>query len=123
MSLTVLMLDDSPTFLEIVRKVLVSEGHSVVSTANWGELAHLIRRSHPDVLVLDMNLDHPGISGLVIAQTLRKFYAVPILFLSSEPKETLEAATRAVPRSRYLPKANFQQHLGPTLFDVARLVA
>lgn len=102
--LHVAMLDDSPTFLMRVEALLSDRGFLVATTTRWQELA-LLLRSTPDLVLLDMNLGAPPVSGLDVGRMLRRFYDTPILFLSSEPEVELRAATEAVRNSSYLHKS------------------
>lgn len=67
---TVLVADDEPAVLEVIRKILVGCGYTVL-TASDGEGALAIAASNKiDVALLDINM--PGKSGLEVLQALRK---------------------------------------------------
>jgi two-component system OmpR family response regulator len=65
----ILVVDDEPHIVEVVRAYLVREGHEVL-TAGDGEVAlALLEASPPDVIVLDVML--PGRSGFDVLRELR----------------------------------------------------
>lgn len=89
----ILLMDDSPIFLEIMRAALEKEGFAVVCASNLGELDE-VRSTAPSDLVL-MDVQMPEAFGDDIAMTLRHAYGVqaPIYLLSS--LDETELAERA----------------------------
>jgi two-component system, OmpR family, alkaline phosphatase synthesis response regulator PhoP len=81
----VLVVDDEPAILEIVRDYLADAGYRV-STARSGEdaLRH-VRSIRPDLVVLDLGL--PGLDGLDVARTIRETSGVPIIMLTARSDE------------------------------------
>lgn len=66
---SVLVVDDDPAQLELIRRTLEGAGYAV-ALASDGEQAILqLQKSVPDALVLDLGL--PGISGLEVARRVR----------------------------------------------------
>jgi two-component system alkaline phosphatase synthesis response regulator PhoP len=64
----VLVVDDEPAIVEIVRDYLADAGYRV-STAHSGEDAlRQVRSIRPDLIVLDLGL--PGVDGLDVARTI-----------------------------------------------------
>lgn len=98
----ILIVDDSPAFVEATTDSLVARGYEVASVDSWLEVAPALRREQPDALLVDINL--PGLTGDVVARTVRRFYTGPIVFVSSEPEERLKQACAGVERSDYLRK-------------------
>lgn len=65
----ILVVDDEPHILDVVRAYLVRDGHEV-STAADGDTALAFARDHsPDLIVLDVML--PGRSGFAVLRELR----------------------------------------------------
>jgi DNA-binding NarL/FixJ family response regulator len=69
MSLTVLIVDDHPSFRATARMLLESEGWTVIGEAADGAQGlEAARRLQPDLVLLDVNL--PDIDGFHVAERL-----------------------------------------------------
>jgi DNA-binding response OmpR family regulator len=83
---TVLVIDDDPAIVELVRDFLQADGFGVI-TAESGDLGlDLAQRQSVDCVVLDVMM--PGMSGYEFCRLLRERRDVPILFLSARSTET-----------------------------------
>ena len=81
----VLVVDDEPAIVEIVRDYLADAGYRV-STAHSGEEAlRQVRSIRPDLIVLDLGL--PGVDGLDVARAIRQSYRIPIIMLTARSDE------------------------------------
>ena len=86
---TVLMVDDSPVFLEAARRLLEREGLSVVGAASTSAMAiDATERLRPDVVLVDIMLGQE--SGIDLARRLveRSVGGVPavVILISTESK-------------------------------------
>jgi DNA-binding response OmpR family regulator len=85
MPLRILVVDDEVSLRETLAYNLEREGY-VVDTAVNGEKAIIsARRSHPDLIILDVML--PGMDGFDVCRELRRDMTVPILMLSARDEE------------------------------------
>jgi CheY-like chemotaxis protein len=102
----VLIIDDSPTAVEKVRRVLVDEGHTVESLSRMIELGGMLRSSPPDLVLLDLNM--PGLSGDGFAQLIHRFSAgsIPIIIYSSEDRSRLTTSARELRASGWVHKSD-----------------
>ncbi len=83
---TILIVDDEPPILRLLRTSLASQGFQVVEAANGETALAEAERSSPDLVILDLGL--PDMDGLDVIRTLRGAgNAVPILVLSSRSDE------------------------------------
>ena len=86
MSERVLVIEDDPAILKLLRRGLAYEGY-LVDTATDGRSGLLMARdNHPDLVVLDWML--PGMDGLEVCHRLRTGGEVPILMLTA--KDTVQ---------------------------------
>ncbi len=86
MSERILVIEDDPAILKLLRRGLSYEGY-LVDTATDGHSGLLIARdNHPDLVVLDWML--PGMDGLEVCHRLRTGGDVPILMLTA--KDTIQ---------------------------------
>ena len=72
---TVLVVDDDPAIRRLIRTVLLSDGHTVEEASDGREALEAIRRSCPDVLILDLMM--PRIDGTEVFKRLEKIAARP----------------------------------------------
>src|SRR5262245_60929782 len=86
---TLLVIEDDPDIVEVVRYNLEREGFRVlVASAGDAGLAEA-RRAPPDLVVLDLML--PGLDGLAVCRALRAdpaTAALPVLMLTAKGEET-----------------------------------
>jgi DNA-binding NarL/FixJ family response regulator len=81
-AVTVLIVDDHPSFRASARSLLESEGYQVVGEAENGETAvDAARQLQPDLVLLDVQL--PGIDGFAVAKQLRRLEDPPVVILTS----------------------------------------
>ena len=79
-AVTVLIVDDHPSFRASARTLLEAEGYEIVGEA--GETAvEAARALQPDLVLLDVQL--PGIDGFAVANQLRKLEDPPVVILTS----------------------------------------
>jgi DNA-binding response OmpR family regulator len=81
----ILVVDDEPHIVELVRYNLQQDGYEVL-TAGDGETALSKSASErPDLIILDLML--PGVDGLEVCRRLRRESAVPIIMLTARGGE------------------------------------
>jgi two-component system, OmpR family, alkaline phosphatase synthesis response regulator PhoP len=86
-----LLVDDEPDLLDLLRYTLQQAGFDVETARDGAEALTLARTSPPELIVLDVMM--PGMSGLEVCQAIRSdpgMREIPILMLtarSAEPDE------------------------------------
>ncbi len=68
-SVKIVVADDDPDLLELLRINLEAEGHSVKVAADGTQALDLAMNASPDLLVLDVMM--PGLDGLEVTRLLR----------------------------------------------------
>ena len=81
MSRKILVVDDEPEIIKLVRAYLEQAGFTVVSAAEGQEALAVFRHEKPNLVILDLNL--PGMDGLDVCRTLRRSSEVPIIMLTA----------------------------------------
>lgn len=85
----VLLVDDSPTALYLLRAVFESEQYDVVTATDGREGLDAVRRCAPDLIVTDAVM--PGIDGFALLRGLRENPAtrrIPVIMLTSgDPRD------------------------------------
>ncbi len=88
MSDHILVIDDEPDILELVRFGLSQEGFSVETASTAGEGLACVARRRPDLVVLDLML--PDMSGTEVCRQLRsrpETAGLPVLMLTARGEE------------------------------------
>ena len=84
----VLIVDDDPDIVRLVRYNLSHSGYDVQSAGSGREALELVERQPPDLVVLDVML--PDVDGLEVCRTLRQHASskhIPILMLTARGEE------------------------------------
>src|SRR5205809_2898880 len=83
---TILVVDDEPGIVQIVRDYLQHGGFAVLVASDGPTALRTARTGRPDLVVLDLGL--PGIDGLDVARALRRDSSVPIIMLTARTEES-----------------------------------
>jgi two-component system response regulator MprA len=100
----ILVVDDDPNLLRMLRRGLALAGYSVRAAEDGESALRLLRSQEPDVLVLDVMLPEP-LDGLEVARRLRESGSdVPIIMLTARDQLADKVAGFASGADDYLPK-------------------
>jgi two-component system KDP operon response regulator KdpE len=84
---TVLVVDDEPKLIRLVREVLTATGFKVFSAARGSQAIELVATEQPDLLLLDIVLAD-DIDGYEVARRVREFSDLPIVMLTAKARES-----------------------------------
>ena len=136
----ILVVDDEPHILEVVRAYLARDGHDVVTATDGTAALELALGGAPDLVVLDVML--PGRSGFDILRELRRGgSAVPVILLTArddlidrvagleigaddyvtkpfEPRELVARVSAVLRRTSAAPSTSAAPAVPPTPVDV-----
>jgi two-component system, OmpR family, alkaline phosphatase synthesis response regulator PhoP len=99
---TVLVVDDAPEILRLVRDYLERAGFDVVTATGGEEALRAAHRRRPDLVILDLGL--PDLDGLDVARALRRDREVPIIMLTARTEEADRVAGLELGADDYVPK-------------------
>src|SRR5256712_3791129 len=85
MSQTVLVVEDDPKIVNLLRLYLTKEGFAVASAADGREALDAAIRVHPSLIIVDLMLPH--VDGVEVCRRLRATSDVPILMLTARVDE------------------------------------
>ena len=105
MSARILVVDDEPDLLELVRFNLSQAGFRVETATSGREALEALRRSPPDLMVLDLML--PDVPGNDIARQVRSdpsLADLPILMLTAKSEEVDRVVGFELGADDYVPK-------------------
>jgi twitching motility two-component system response regulator PilH len=89
MSRTILVVEDSPTEMQMVKTALQSRGYTVITAMNGEDGIEKARKERPQLVVLDIIL--PGKNGYQVCRDLKSFpdtKDVPVIMLTSKSQES-----------------------------------
>jgi CheY-like chemotaxis protein len=91
----IVLIEDDDLMREWLGRSLSSRGHEVDRYRRADEAIEAITADPPDVVVSDVHM--PGMSGIELGQALRaRGIGVPIVMMTADPSEALEARADAV---------------------------
>ena len=83
---TILVVDDEPRIVQLVRDYLEHGGFTVLVASDGAAALRTARTGRPDLVVLDLGL--PGLDGLDVTRALRRDGEVPIIMLTARTEES-----------------------------------
>ena len=121
MASTVLIVEDDPHTVEVVRLYLRRDGHTVLTASNGKDGLRMARESAPDLVVLDLML--PEMGGLEVCRELRKESDVPIVMLTARAEEEDRVAGFELGADDYVTKPFSPRELAARIRAVLRRTA
>ena len=85
----ILVVDDDPEVVELLKEILIAQNFRVISAENGDEAIKKVREEKPDFILLDVVL--PGLSGFEVCRILKQdkmTHSIPIMMLSGKAIET-----------------------------------
>jgi DNA-binding response OmpR family regulator len=101
---TLLIIEDEPELVRVLRSYLEQAGYNVLSALRGDTGLSLWEDKHPDLVILDLNL--PGMDGLDVARRIRQkeTHRTPILMLTARADETDQLIGLELGADDYIPK-------------------
>jgi len=78
----ILIVDDDPNILRLIRLYLDKEGYDVAEAARGDEAVRLFKSAPPNLMLLDVML--PGMDGWQVCREVRKVSNIPIIMLTAK---------------------------------------
>jgi DNA-binding response OmpR family regulator len=103
----ILVVDDNRDILDLIQRLLIADGHDVVTARDGREALQQEAAARPDLVVLDVNL--PFVNGWELCRRIKARRLVPVMLL------TVRAEHADIERSR---DAGADDHLVKP-FDIA----
>jgi len=98
----VLVVDDEPQILRVMRASLPIRGYEVLTASSGKEALDQLSKQVPDLLILDLAM--PEMSGLEVCRRVREFSTVPIIILSAKGSESDKVAALDLGADDYVTK-------------------
>jgi DNA-binding response OmpR family regulator len=81
MAVRILLVDDEPLYLRLLKVNLESEGYEILSARNGEEALELLAQEIPDLIIMDVMM--PKLDGIATCNRIRQFSNVPIILLTA----------------------------------------
>ncbi|WIG60306.1 MAG: Two-component transcriptional response regulator, OmpR family [Ktedonobacterales bacterium] len=104
-SITVLVVDDEPRLVDVVRMNLEVEGYRVVEAANGYQALDRLKDDLPDLVILDVMM--PELDGFDTLRRIREVSSVPVIMLTVRQEESDRIRGLEIGADDYLTKAPF----------------
>ena len=98
---TILIVDDEPDVVALLRDNFTMLGYFVLTAAGCDEAVEKAARG-PDIILLDVNM--PGRDGLDVCRAIRQFVRCPIIFLTARVTDADKIAGFAAGGDDYVTK-------------------
>jgi CheY-like chemotaxis protein len=105
MKCCILVVEDNPVNMRLVRLILRTHGYSVCQATTGPEALHLLETERPDLILLDMQL--PGMDGFTLAARLKSdpaTSAIPLVAVTALAMKGDGDRVMAAGCDAYLPK-------------------
>jgi DNA-binding response OmpR family regulator len=99
---TILVADDEPNIIRLLRLYLHNEGYDVVSASDGHEALDRFRQEQPDLVLLDLMM--PGLSGFEVCTEIRRQSNVPVLMLTARSDDVDKIVGLEVGADDYITK-------------------
>jgi DNA-binding response OmpR family regulator len=97
-----LVVEDSPEFLLLCRRLLEKEGFDVVVATEGEQAVELARRERPELAILDLGL--PDVDGIVVCRRIRRFTDAYIVIVTGRSDEVDKIVGLSVGADDYVTK-------------------
>lgn len=98
-ALKILIVEDETITALDISETLVEAGHTVTAIARtFGEAMEAVKRSRPDLALIDIHLEGTSADGITTAKALLAQYKLPIIYLTANSEyQTFQAAKETLP--------------------------
>ncbi|MGH7930472.1 MAG: response regulator [Candidatus Binatia bacterium] len=82
---TIMVVDDNPDIITIVRTILEGKGFNVLSASSGAECLEALKTQRPDLIVLDIMMpEMDGLEVLTRLKAMTEFTSVPVVLLTAK---------------------------------------
>ncbi|MFV0460852.1 MAG: response regulator transcription factor [Actinomycetales bacterium] len=117
----ILVVDDDPTVLDVLRRYLDQAGYQVVTAVDGLQALQVFRSGGVDLAVLDLML--PGLDGLEVARLVRRESDVPVVMLTARGEESDRVLGLEIGADDYVVKPFSPRELVLRIGSILRRVA
>lgn len=101
----ILVVDDEPVMVQLLEKVLVVDGHKVISASSGDEALEIVSEHPPDLIIMDIMM--PAMDGYEATSRIKRLPEMkdtPVIFLTGKLAEEDGGRSFAVGGTAFLSK-------------------
>lgn len=103
----VLVVDDDEDYLKVMGDILRANGYTPISCISPEEGQKALKKTMPDLILLDINFPKPSMSGFLFYEKIReqeRFDVVPVIFVSALNEDNIILAGKQLGADDYITK-------------------
>lgn len=118
----ILVVDDEPTWIKVLRYFLESRGYDVQSVGSASEALSTLRTYHPDLILTDVRMpEMNGFDLLFQIRTIPEMSGTPVVFFSAIDDYDARKAARDLGAADYIVKPFDQDEVASVLHKHLRI--
>ena len=110
----VLVVDDDEDYLKVMGDILRANGYTPISCISPEEGLKALKKTMPDLILLDINFPKPSMSGFLFYEKIREqeqFDVVPVIFVSALNEDNIILAGKQLGADDYITKPFSEDNL------------
>lgn len=118
----ILVVDDEPTWIKVLRYFLESRGYDVASVGSASEALSTLRSYHPDLILTDVRMpEMNGFELLAKIRTIPETLTTPVVFFSAIDDYDARRTARDLGAADYIVKPFDQDEVASVLHKHLRI--
>jgi two-component system OmpR family response regulator/two-component system alkaline phosphatase synthesis response regulator PhoP len=101
-SACIMAVDDEPTILRVLKRILEPEGYEVILASDGSSALALLDERKPDLVILDIMM--PGLDGFQVLDSIRQGLNIPVIMLTARCEEELLVKAMEIGADDYVRK-------------------
>ncbi|MFT4416691.1 response regulator transcription factor [Fredinandcohnia humi] len=102
MTRTILIVDDQPEIVELLKLYLEKENYSILEAYDGQEALHIIQKEKIDLLLVDLMM--PSINGYQLIKRVREELSIPIIIISAKNEDNDKILGLGLGADDFIPK-------------------